>query len=384
MSSPKTVRILYGVVGEGMGHATRSRVVIEHLLQRGHRVRVIVSGRAHQFLRERLGNYPLATLEEIQGFRLVYRNNRLAKSDSLLSQLKDAPHDLAQNLRVYRRVAEDGMQPELVISDFETWAALYAINHFLPVISIDNMQIITRCHHPPEVNGSPSFTRGLTRFAVNIRVPGVSHYLITTFFFPRVAKPRTTLVPPILRREIIEARREPGEHVVVYQTSGSNEELVPALRRLGHEFRVYGMGRVGTEGNVTLRAFSEAGFVEDLRTARAVIAGGGFTVLSEAVSLGVPILSVPIELQYEQELNARYLAYLGYGGWAPALDLDVISSFLARTDEYAHALAGFPRPDNTMVFACLDELLDRAGRGDLRPAWLESQSMGKWLPLRLP
>ena len=29
------MRILYGVVGEGMGHATRSRVVIEHLLARG-------------------------------------------------------------------------------------------------------------------------------------------------------------------------------------------------------------------------------------------------------------------------------------------------------------------------------------------------------------
>src|SRR6266480_3864517 len=39
-----TMRILYGVVGEGMGHATRSKVVIEHLLERGHKVKVVVSG----------------------------------------------------------------------------------------------------------------------------------------------------------------------------------------------------------------------------------------------------------------------------------------------------------------------------------------------------
>ena len=32
------MRILYGVVGEGMGHATRSRVVIAHLLEQGHEV----------------------------------------------------------------------------------------------------------------------------------------------------------------------------------------------------------------------------------------------------------------------------------------------------------------------------------------------------------
>ena len=38
------MRILYGVVGEGMGHATRSRVVLEHVLSQGHEVQVVVSG----------------------------------------------------------------------------------------------------------------------------------------------------------------------------------------------------------------------------------------------------------------------------------------------------------------------------------------------------
>ena len=40
------MRILYGVVGEGMGHAIRSRVVLDELVQR-HDVQVVVSGRAH-------------------------------------------------------------------------------------------------------------------------------------------------------------------------------------------------------------------------------------------------------------------------------------------------------------------------------------------------
>lgn len=42
------MRILYGVAGEGMGHATRSRVVIDHLT-RHHEVEVVVSGRAHDY-----------------------------------------------------------------------------------------------------------------------------------------------------------------------------------------------------------------------------------------------------------------------------------------------------------------------------------------------
>ena len=44
------MRILYGVVGEGMGHATRSKVTCEHLVSKGHEVKIVVSGRAHGFL----------------------------------------------------------------------------------------------------------------------------------------------------------------------------------------------------------------------------------------------------------------------------------------------------------------------------------------------
>jgi uncharacterized protein (TIGR00661 family) len=237
-SEEALMRILYGVVGEGMGHATRSRVVLEHLLGAGHEVRVVVSGRAHQFLVERLRAYPNVAVEEIQGLKLSYFGNRLDKSDSLFMNLRDAPANILQNLRVYRKVAEDGFRPELVISDFESWAALYAINHFLPVASIDNMQIIARCHHDHSVVVGSGFDLPLVKAAVRIKMPGAAHYLVTSFFYPPVARPRTTLLPPILRPEIVAARREPGDHVLVYQTSSSNQELIPALNKLPHPFRV--------------------------------------------------------------------------------------------------------------------------------------------------
>ena len=46
------MRILYGVVGEGMGHAMRSGVVLDHLTK-NHEVQVVVSGRAHDYLVKR-------------------------------------------------------------------------------------------------------------------------------------------------------------------------------------------------------------------------------------------------------------------------------------------------------------------------------------------
>lgn len=374
------MRILYGVVGEGMGHATRSRVVLEHLLSAGHEVKVVVSGRAHKFLTERLAKYSNVSVEEIHGLTLSYFGNRLDKSESLFDNLKKAPKGIKKNVEVYRKVAEAGFSPELVISDFESWAALYALNHFLPVISIDNMQIINRCKHDKAVAKGKGFNFRVAKLAVKIKMPGAYHYLVTSFFYPTVRKRRTTLVPPILRPEILAARREPGDHVLVYQTAGSNQALIPTLKKLPFRFRVYGMGRDGTDGNVTLRPFSETAFVDDLRTAKGVIAGGGFSLMSEAVTLHVPMLSVPIEQQYEQELNARWLERLGYGMWSEWLDQETVSEFLSKTDEYAHNLESFERHDNSMLFGCLDELLRRRAADEPGPDRLDAPAMGKWEP----
>lgn len=373
------MRVLYGVVGEGMGHATRSRVVLAHLADQGHEIRVVVSGRAHQFLRNALAGRPNVVLEEIAGLHLDFDDEGLDVSSSLITNLAAAPKRLVHNLEVVARVAEDGFRPELVVSDFESWAYFYARWRGIPVVSIDNMQILNRCAHPKTTTGFGSFDFRLAKLAVKSKLPGAYHYLVTSFFFPPVRKARTTLVPPILRPAILAAEREPSDHVLVYQTSpASREVLVPVLRSLPGKFRVYGLGVEGIEGNVELKGFSEQGFVDDLRTAKAVIANGGLSLMGEAVHLGVPMLSFPIGGQFEQELNARWLAELGYGLWSDRFDPGVVEVFLAGLDGFAAALARYERHDDGMLFACVDELVARVARGEDRPDRLDAPSMGSW------
>jgi len=374
------MRILYGVVGEGMGHATRSRVVLEHLLAAGHEVRVVVSGRAHGFLVSRFQGRPNIRFEEIHGLVLGFEGNALDKSETFRLNLEALPAGMLKNIGVYRRVAEDGFAPEVVISDFETWAFLYGLNHFLPVISIDNMQVLNRCRHDPDVTLEGAGAFKLAKGLVKGKLPFAWHYLVSSFFFPPVRKRKTTLVPPILRPEILAAKREPGGHVLVYQTASSNAALIPALQRLPYPFRVYGMGREGQEGNVTLKGFSESGFIDDLRTARAVVAGGGYSLMGEAVHLHVPVLSLPIEGQFEQVLNARYLEKLGYGRHAERLDVDAIADFVVRSDDFAHSLERYVPRSNDLLFGCVDELLRRVTAGESAPDALDAPSMGRYSP----
>ena len=370
------MRVLYGVVGEGMGHATRSAVVLEHLASSGHEIKVVVSGKAHQFLKERFSGRENVALEEIHGLTLRYFGNRLQRARSLFWNLKNAPKAVRKNVDAYRRVAEENFRPQLVVSDFESFAALYALSHRIPVVSIDNIQAVNRLKHGKSIRKGFEFE--VARMAVSMKVPRAYHYLITSFFFPPVRKKYTTLVAPIVRKEILEAVREPGKHVVVYQRVIPEKDIVPMLRKLPCDFRVYGAAKEEDLGNVRLRAFSGAGFLEDLRTAKGVIAGGGFSLMSEAVSLRVPMLAIPIEKQYEQELNSRYLKELGYGSWSRKISASVIGEFLERTSEFEKSLSSYERRDNGIVLSCLDELIARAASGKKRPKRLETMALGNY------
>lgn len=381
------MRILYGVVGEGMGHATRSRVVLEHLLSRGHELHVVVSGRAEGFLKgvfgDRSGVGPgTIDITGIHGLKLVLDEVGVDRSASLWTNLEAAPEGVLRNIAAYAEVALE-LQPELVISDFESWAYLYARTHDVPLVSIDNMQVIHRCRHPPEVTAGRRSRKALdfriAKLSVKAKIAGADHYLASSFFFPPVRKKRTTLVPPILRPEILAARREPGDHLLVYQTAANNASLLPLLGTLPMPVRVYGMGDerpADVPDNVTLRPFSQQGFIDDLRTARGAVAPGGYSLMGEAVHLHVPLLAIPLQKQFEQQLNARYLSMLGYGAWAEAPTEEAVVGFLERIDDYAHGVSQYEPRDNAVLFGCLDELVARAAAGERRIAGLDAPNLG--------
>ncbi|HEX3696596.1 MAG TPA: glycosyltransferase family protein [Polyangia bacterium] len=369
------MKILYGVVGEGMGHAMRSRVVLDHLSEK-HDIQVVVSGRAYDYLQARakeaglrLGHGP--QVKRIWGYSIVYEDNEVDNFRTLLANVKGAVHGWPENVRAYFDVAER-FAPDVVISDFESWSYLFAKHRGLPVISLDNIQMLNRCTHAPGILRGHEVDFRLAKAIVKAKVAGAFHYLITTFFYPPVRKPRTSLHPPILRPEILAARPGEGQHLLVYQTSTSNSALPELLARCGLECRLYGLRRdlqtEVVEGNLRYRPFSEVGFVDDLRTARGVIAGGGFTLMGEAVYLRRPMLAVPVGKQFEQLLNARYLEAEGFGLCAEELTAVNLGQFLERLPDFARCLNGYRQDGNTELLAHLDLVLAAAVRGDATAA----------------
>ncbi len=343
----------------------RSRVVLERLFELGHEVEIIASGRAVDFLEKRFG--AKSAVNRIRGLHIVYEDNEVQRARTLFENVLGGSLAIPAQIAKYFELISD-FRPELVISDFESWTYFYGQAHRLPILSIDNMQILNRCTIPDEVVEGHRADFEISKALVKSKLPFAEHYIVTTFFFPEIRKEKTTLVQPILRPEILAAKRAEGGHLLVYQTAEGNDELAKTLAQTGLECRIYGMRRSikteEVEGNLRYRPFSETTFIDDLATSKAVIAGGGFTLMGEAVYLHKPMLSVPVRGQFEQVLNGRYLEKLGYGQYAESLaDPREIFSFIEKVPACARALEGFVQNGNGTLYDALDAQLDRVSAG---------------------
>ena len=344
------MNILYGVPGEGLGHATRSKVVIAHLLAQGHTVRVVSSSRAYALL---AAAFPGLVLE-IRGFHLAYRGLAVSRLRTAALTLRTAPQDLKFNFGQYLNLL-GGFTLDVVVSDFESFSYLFAKVHGLPIISIDNMQVINRTQLDVVIPESEQANYGLAKNIVRFKLPRSRRYLVTTFFYPPLRKARTTLVPPILRPEILAARPTTGAFVLVYQSATTQQNLVAQLQELPEQtFRVYGFNKEESHGNVQFCAFSEAGFIADLAACRAVLTNGGFSLISEAVYLHKPVCAVPIPAQFEQWLNAAEITKCGYGVQLAAISTAGVRDFLRRLPAFETALAGYAQDGNALLFAALE------------------------------
>lgn len=356
------MRILYGVPSEGMGHATRSKVVIEHLLGAGHDVRVATSDRAHTFLEQ---SFPGRTFK-IDGFHLQYDHGTVSKWGSFKLLLKSAPESLVHNLGEFRKVHRD-FDPEVVVSDFESFTYYFAKFHRIPLVSVDNMQVINRCRMDVTIPSEERESYHLAKAIIKAKVPFCDRYLVSAFFQAQPRKERTEIIAPILREKILAATESREDHILVYQTSSSQDDLVPGLQSVrGEKFKVYGFNREEDHGNVQLRKFSEDGFIQDLAGSKAVITNGGYSLISEAVYLHKPVLSFPLGGQFEQFLNGAQVERMGYGRRHAAFHADHVKSFLYDLDLFQANVSKYSQDGNRSTFDAIDRFLSAPGQADSR------------------
>jgi len=340
-------KIIYGVSGQGFGHAARSYETLMHLKKQGHQVVVLSYNQGAKFLKKyfRVINIP--------GFGLNYKDNKVVywrtvydNAKTLITESKNWPKILKQVRR---------FKPDLIITDFEPLSANIAHLERLPLISIDNQHQLTNT----KITVPKKYQRDFITdsLVVKTMVWGADYYLVTSFFKTKITKPKTFLFPPIVREPVAKLKPAIKNFIFVYQNS-SFDSLVDELRKVKQEKFVIYRNVTGdkTIDNVTIKDFSHQSLT-DMKNCKAIIGTAGLSLISEALWLKKPYFAIPVAHQVEQTLNALNLKKMGYGDWAENLTASNLTQFIKKLPTYRKNLNKKPKEDVKAMYKKLDSII---------------------------
>lgn len=365
------MRIVYGVMGYGRGHATRTATVLPDLM-RDHEVLVLAGGDAFTTL---TGSYPVVRIPT-----LGYVYGRRGKRSTTLTLKKNLPAildlfwrgpSLSMVIDTIREFAAD-----VIISDAEAWTQRAGKQLGIPRITFDHFGILTHCK--PKLGWQDRWTAERDRKAYLALMGQPERVIVSSFYNAPPRRPGVRVIGPLIRDEVRQVQPTDGDHLLVYLNNGIHQFtdwVERALQGLGRPVKIYGTQRIGTAGNLSFHPPSKLPFLEDLASCQAVISTAGNQLVGEAMHLGKPLLVMP-EHCVEQRCNANALEDMCIGEQLPhrALTTNAINRFLEKLDTYKLNIRRHVRDGNVEAIEALNFYCNEIRRAVKKPDFIRKVS----------
>jgi uncharacterized protein (TIGR00661 family) len=343
------VKILYGVCGEGLGHASRSRILIHYLEQQGHEVSILAGGKAYTLLSKEFQD--VLKIESPQGF---YKGNQVRILYTLLHTVYQTIFRTPLSFIKIRQQIKT-FQPDLLITDAEPISHLAARLSAIKRVCIDNPSALLYRKYPIKTQEVPAWV--FLFFSLKFSLFGADKYLIYDFSDEQIDNPRVLFLKPLIQPGIRKQTPTTDDHIFVYQTSFSSTTLLHSLKNFDETFIIYGFNKEATDGNLIFKKFNEDEFYHDIASSKAVLVNGGFTVISEALYLKKPIFSIPIRHQFEQVFNARCIEQMGMGVSHVRFHENDLRDFLSHLDSFTWHLQHYDPGNQDTILARIEQEL---------------------------
>ncbi len=325
------MKIIYGVMGYGRGHAMRTAAVLPALMKT-HDVLVLAGEDAYEMLHKRFPTVKIPTIGYVydQSGRisppLTIRRNASPMTDLLLGG--------AATRRVEQLIRDH--QTDLVISDSEAWTHRAARRMGIPRISFDHVGIIAYCKPPLP---REDWLLGHRDALGYLSLMGIPERILVSSFYPAIPRwAGTEVIGPLMRDEVLAQTASDGDYLMAYFNKGEHQYLPhveAALKGLSIPVKVYGTTRRGRDGNLHYRPRANEAFVQDMAGCRAMLSTSGNQAMGEAIHFGKPVFVLPEDC-FEQRLNAFMVERMGIGRRSSFADIssDQIEEFLLNENGY--------------------------------------------------
>ena len=320
-------KIVYGVCGEGLGHATRVMTIVNEL-SRQHEFLIFAARDAYRYLRQNLPESAGIHLEQISGLNFRY----VCKRISYALSLAHAVPFISSMPAAIRRMKElaRGFGGDLAITDFEPLTARLARQLDLPLFSIDHQHFISELEFDSLPWGWRNRARVMSYF-VNLHYDWQEKTIISSFFNERLSSDdRVRHVGVSIRSGMQFHVPSTGTHLLVYLRRFHSKKLLEILKRRRESFVIYGHHPPSQQGNLQFKPIDNFGFCRDLANCAGLICNAGNQLVGEALSFGKPVLAIPESGNFEQKLNGYFLNQMGGGLSLPysRLNENSIASFI--------------------------------------------------------
>lgn len=339
-------RIAWGIMGDSRGHLTRALVMAEALAR--HELLFVGGGCVDELaaLGHRVLKVPMLTT--------FLRDGRVLFGPTIANIAGGILGEGRVRGGLVRALEEFGA--DCAVSDYEYFLPRAARAMGLPCAGFDHQHVLTRCRvqNPPGLLLPGLLMRGVVRHLFS----APERYFVLSFFPAEPRAPDTTLLPPVLRPDVLPLAPVAGSHILAYYRAGTPAGLLEALCSTGREVRLYGQGQKPSAGGVRYCAGGREAFLEDLAGCAYVAATGGHNLICEALHLGKPLLAAA-PMFFEQDVNAWNLRRMGLGdsahAWPSAAAL--VRDFEARREVYAAAAERLDVNGNARVTAALEAFI---------------------------
>lgn len=361
--------IFYAINGEGRGHASRARAIIEGLRSR-HRVVVYAAGHAFQLLSPVYANSEIE-VRAIPGMRFHYTANRRVALG--LSAIENLPY-LSRIGRAVERITAhmEIEQPKLAITDFEPIIPRAALCAGIPLISLDHQHFLVT----NDLSTLPLFLQTYAKVAspfVRAFCHSQTETIVSSFFVapPKHGWEHAAHVGVMLRPEVVSATISDGRYLVAYLRRSVPQSVIRALQNCGLPVHIYGLGAREPVGRLRFFPVDALRFIEDLATSRALISTAGNQLIGEALYLQKPVLAFPENGNFEQYINAHFLERSQAGATAAISRVRTkeIRMFLTRLDTYRSHIDRIAVHGNSAALAIINSYLPQSTPDKIRSQW---------------
>lgn len=363
--SPPSLRVALVVQGEGRGHLSQCLSLREMLEEAGHRVvKLLVGGGDRR---------PIPAYFErgmaMQAVRFPSPITIPGADRTGVSLARTVGYNLRRvgpyrtALGLLRRELA-AAAPDVVVNFYDPLAGLALKgmgDKAPPMVSLGHQYLLGH----PGAPRPPFQPQGLIPFHLINRFsapPGTLRLALSFRPLPDGPGPDTRVVPPLLRRAVLEARPEAGPHLLVYVLNDGLGDTIMRWHEKNRDVLIHGFwDRRGApevekvHPNLVFHQLSDTLFLEMMRTCRGFVGTAGFESVAEALWLGKPVMVVPTRNQVEQGWNAREAEAAGAGIAASRFDLTPFLDYLPTHRDVSGEYRDWVRDGHLRVISLIQE-----------------------------